>query len=147
MGNGNGTKPKLELPVNIPVKLKLLQDKAILGQSSFGPWCLFNVQANGSEQSFFAPEPIQKFIEEHQLGRNDELQITKSVTQNGKTFDFKIELLTKAPAPPVNGSPQDDYQLMKECMKQALQIQLELGAVVDVNKIGISLYISRSKQY
>jgi hypothetical protein len=148
MANGNG-KPKLELPVNQPVKIKLLQDKGVIGQSSYGPWCLFNVESNGSEFSFFVPEPIQKFIGDNQLGRNDELQITKSITNNGKSFDFKIELITKAPVPPApvsNGSPKaDDYQIMRLAMQQAIELQKELGSVIDVNRVGISLYISRSK--
>ena len=147
-GNGTNTKPKLELPVNTPVKIKLLQDKAILGQSSFGPWCLFNVESNGTEFSFFVPEPIQQIIDSNNLGRNDELQITKTITNNGKGFDFKVELLTKAPVTPKsdNGSPKtDDYQIMRLAMSQAIELQKELGSVIDVNRVGISLYISRSK--
>ena len=148
MANGNG-KPKLELQVNQPIKIKLLQDKPATGESSVGKWWLYSVECEDKEQSFFTPEPIQQFIENNALGKGDELLVTKILTKNGKAnvVDYRVELLTKkALVPPANGSPKaDDYQIMRLAMQQAIELQKELGSVIDVNRVGISLYISRSK--
>jgi hypothetical protein len=113
---------------------------------------LYNIEDEfHTEYSFFAPEPVQQYIESNHLSRGDELQITKLLTKNGKAnvVDYRIEMLTKAPAAPTangNGSPKaDDYQIMRLAMQQAIELQKELGSVIDVNRVGISLYISRSK--
>jgi hypothetical protein len=34
---------------------------------------------------------------------------------------------------------------MRQAMQQAIELQKELGSVIDVNRVGISLYIARSK--
>ncbi len=158
MANGN-TKPKLELQVNVPTNIRLLQDKPATGESTYGKWWLYNVECEEIEYSFFAPEPVQQYIETNHLGRGAELQLTKTLTKNGKAnvVDYRIELLTKAPAasvpsvPPSNGSPKptngngSDHKIMRDCLIAAIELQKELGSVVDVNRVGLSLYIARSK--
>ena len=148
----NGNKPKLELQVNVPIKIKLLQDKPGHGQSSVGPWWLYNVEdETKTEYSFFAPEPVQSFIETNQLKKDDEIQITKSITKNGKTnmVDFKVELLTRQEPKPVNVNgqkPDDSIKIMRECYLNAIELQKELGgSYVDVNRVALSLYISKTK--
>jgi hypothetical protein len=148
--NGNG-KPKLELLVNIPTKIKLLQDTPATGTSQYGKWYLYNVEFEGCENSFFSPEQVQKFIEDNHLKKGDELEITKTLTKNGKTnvVDFKINLISKQngqDTKPTNGNGKpDDIKIMRECLISAIELQKELGSVVDVNKIGMSLYIARTK--
>jgi hypothetical protein len=45
-----------------------------------------------------------------------------------------------------NGTVKDEYyQTMKESLRQAIQIQQELGSVIDVNRIGLSLFIQKTK--
>ena len=150
MNNGNG-KPKLELQVNIPTKIKLLQEKPATGESQYGKWWLYSVMADGIEYSLFTPEQVQKYIEEHGLKKNDELQITNTNTKSGKSniVDFQIELVNKAEShtntntTATNGS--NDIKIMRECLIAAIELQKELGSVVDVNRVGLSLYISKTK--
>jgi len=149
MANG---KLKLELTVNFPTRIKLLQDKPATGESTYGKWYLYSVVSDETEMSFFAPEQVQKFIEDNQLKKGDELEITKTLTKNGKAnvVDYKIELLTKQepvtskPVTNSNNKP-DDIKIMRDCLIASIDLQKELGSVVDVNKIAMSLYISRSK--
>jgi len=152
--NNNGNKPKLELQLNIPCRIKLMQDKALTGNSNFGTWYLYNVIAEDKDQPFFAPVQVQDFIENNQLKKGDELQVTKVLTKEGKrnVIDFDIQLLSKQPtqdstnAKPSNGNGKpDDIKIMRECLIAAIELQKELGSVVDVNKVGLSLYISKTK--
>jgi hypothetical protein len=151
MNNGNG-KQKLELQVNIPTKIKLLQDKPASGESQYGKWFLYNVFSDNQEQSLFAPEQVQTFIETNEIRKGDEISVTKVLTRNGKknTIDFKIELISKhteqAEKPAVNGNGKpDDIKIMRECLISAIELQKELGSVVDVNRVGLSLYIAKTK--
>lgn len=149
--NGNG-KPKLEFQINIPTQLKLMQDKPATGESQYGKWFLYSVFAEGQEQSLFAPLEVQSFIESNKLKKGDEISVTKILTKNGKKniIDFNIELInklteqTEKPAPNGNGKT-DDVRIMRESLISAIELQKELGSVVDVNRVGLSLYIARTK--
>lgn len=149
--NGNG-KSKLEFQINIPCKLKILQDKPATGESQYGKWFLYSVFADNQEQSLFAPEQVQKFIEANELKKGDEISVTKILTKNGKknAIDFNIELINRhteqVEKPSTNGNgKQDDIKIMRECLISAIELQKELGSVVDVNRVGLSLYIARTK--
>lgn len=152
MNNGNGNKPKLELQMNIPTIVKLMQNNPAKGESQFGKWWLYNAEdGNRNECTFFAPEPVQKFIEENKLRKGDVIQITKTLTKNGKgnRIDFNTELILKHQEQEVlplvsNGKP-DDIKIMRECLMSAIELQKELGSVVDVNRVGLSLYIAKTK--
>ena len=149
--NGNNGKPKLELQVNIPTKIKLLQDTPATGTSQYGKWYLYNVEFEGNENSFFSPEQVQKFIEDNKLKKGDELEITKSIIKDGKksVIDYKIELLTihesSNQTQPNGNGKTDDIKIMRDCLISAIDLQKELGSVVDVNKVALSLYISKTK--
>lgn len=153
--NGNG-KLKLELPINQPLTLKLLQDEPATGTSSYGPWWLFNVEADGQEQSFFAPEQVVKFIQDNGLKKNSMISITKTLIKHEKktTPEYKIELVASQEVqtaerntPPNNGNGKSDdsIKIMRECLIAGIDLQKELGSVVDVNKVALSLYISKTK--
>ena len=156
MNENNKTKQKLELQVNIPTKVKLLQDNPAIGENQYGKWFLYNVLSNNKEQSFFAPEQVVKFISQYNLKRHSEIEITKKLVKNGNknTADFLIELVS-------NGNPQDTssnpinseghgsngYETMLDAVKEAMKIREELGVDVDINKIGITLFIQKCKKY
>jgi hypothetical protein len=74
------SKPKLELQVNMPQTIKLLQTEPATGENAYGQWFLYNVQSNGQELSFFAPDKIVKKFQEHQVQENDEVVITKRLS-------------------------------------------------------------------
>lgn len=169
--NGNNTKPKLELQVNVPQKIKLLLDQPATGTSQYGDWWLYNVLSNEQELSFFAPESVVKFITENSLKRNSELEITKQIIKNGKknVTDYKISIVNKEAeeedrkvhteptgkakvSSTDNGVPEsnqtqnsNEYKKMLYSMKEAVLIRNELGADVDINKIGITLFIQKCK--
>ncbi|HEY5534914.1 MAG TPA: hypothetical protein VIL99_08285 [Ignavibacteria bacterium] len=152
--NGNG-KPKLELEINKSQVLKLLQNEPAQGTSSYGPWWLYNVESDGKEMSFFAPEPVVKYIEDNHLKKGDEISIIKTLVKDGKKNvpEYKIEIVSEQKeavdekiTPPTNGNGKtDDIKIMRECLIAAIDLQKELGSVVDVNKVGLSLYISKTK--
>jgi len=145
-------KEKLEFQINIPTQVKLLQSQPATGKSQYGPWWLYNVEANGKEYSMFTPDPVQKFIESENLGKGDVLEVTKIITKNGtkKITDYKCSLVEKAQVQ--NGSNNngtnpkpDDVTIMRDCLIAAIDLQKELGSVVDVNRVALSLYISKTK--
>jgi len=155
MNDNNNTKAKLELQINIPKKIKLLQDQPATGENQYGKWWLYNVLSNDQEQSFFAPEPVVKFISENGLKRNSEIEITKKLVKNGNknTADFQIEIVsngksqdTSTNTNDTNNQKRNDYENMVEALKEALKIKEYLKSdIIDVNKIGITLFIQKCK--
>lgn len=147
------SKPKLNLEVNIPATIKLLQDKPLTGNNSYGNWFLFGVECEGKEYSFFTTEEVNKFISENNLGKGDEIKVTKTIGKNGKknATSYQIETVKKSETNSnvkANGhghSQIDDYDLMYESLAQAKQLQSEFGALVDFSKVAISLFISKKK--
>ena len=160
--NGNN-KPKLELQVNVPTKVKLLQDQPATGTSQYGDWWLYNVLSNNQEQSFFADEKVVNFISENNLKRNSELEITKKLIKNGKknVTDFEISIVQNGTAqgngnPGANGEHElpsgeeqfqvsPEFQTMLQSMNEALMLRDKLGGDVDVSKIGITLFLTKIK--
>ena len=154
-GNGNNTKPKLELQVNVATKIKILQDEPATGTSSYGPWWLYNVEIDGQEHSFFAPEPVVKFIEDNQLKKGDEISILKTLVKNGKKNvpDFKIEIVAEHKesvvekmSPPTNGNGKHDdiKKIMHDSYTMALELQNEFPTL-DLNRVALSIFISQTK--
>jgi hypothetical protein len=161
------SKPKLELQVNMPQTIKLLQTEPATGENAYGQWFLYNVQSNGQELSFFAPDKIVKKFQEHQVQENDEVVITKRLFKNGKTniVDYDIAVLEQKPVTVVNGyagnghakvatngsvnghdsGVSKDYQLLLQCMTEAMLIRDELGNDIDINKLGVTLFLRKIK--
>ncbi|MBK6877775.1 MAG: hypothetical protein IPG99_15305 [Ignavibacteria bacterium] len=161
------SKPKLELQVNMPQTIKLLQTEPATGENAYGQWFLYNVQSNGQELSFFAPDKIVKKFQEHQVQENDEVVITKRLFKNGKTniVDYDIAVLEQKPVTVVNGHAGNghakpvvthsnnghdvvenkDYQLLLQCMTEAMMIRDELGSDIDINKLGVTLFLRKIK--
>jgi hypothetical protein len=145
-------KPKLELQVNqVPVTLELLSDP-VIGESTYGQYCLLNVKKpNGEEYSLFAPAELLNQMKSLHMG--NKIEIAKKAEQKGTkivtSFDFKI--ISKGNGKKVadndSGSvPKDNYfDIMLASYLDALKIQENLNGMVDVNKISICLFIARSK--
>lgn len=94
-------KEKLELQVNIPTTIKLLQKDPATGENNYGTWWLYNVECNGTEYSYFAPEKVVNILKENNVGLDDEVVITKKLIKNGKKnlVDYEVCVLeTTVPA-------------------------------------------------
>ena len=197
-------KEKLELQVNIPTTIKLLQTNPITGENNYGTWWLYNVECNGTEYSYFATEKVVKILQENNVGLDDEVVITKKIVKIGKKniTDYEVHVLETTHSEPVvtngrtngyekvvetnqnghvsvsaangeinghinsngntngsshtngNGNPQSviaapvlskDYPVMLQCMSEAMMLRDELGHDVDVNKLGITLFLRKVK--
>ncbi len=99
--------------------------------------------------------------------RNDEVLITKRLFRNGKTniVDYDIAVLEQKPVTVVNGyagnghakaaanglvnghdsGASKDNQLLLQCMTEAMLIRDELGNDVDINKLGVILFLRKIK--
>lgn len=199
-------KEKLELQVNIPTRIKLLQTDPATGENNFGAWWLYNVECNGAEYSYFAPEKVVKILKENNVVQDEEVVITKKLVKSGKKniTDYEVHVLESVNAEPVNTNgrangydnpmetPQNghlsvsiangesgghtngndftngngnafkngtsksqvdnpavalskDYPVMLNSMTEAMLIRDELGHDVDVNKLGITLFLRKVK--
>ena len=148
-------KPKLELEINLPCKIKLLQDKPATGQSQYGTWYLYNVLYNEQEYSFFAPDQVVQFINDNHLGKNSEIEIIKRIVKDGnkKVTDFVVrlpqnghfQLNESIELNRNNGNESPEFSKMLQSMDEALQIKNRLGNEIDASKIGITLFITRMK--
>jgi len=148
------SKPKFELDINIPRTFKLLQSDPATGQSSYGTWWLYNVISEGTEYSFFAPEKVVNYFKQNHVGQQDEITITKKITKSGKAniVDYEISILK--PAIKQQGSHSDnpytdnetmsiDYPVMLQAMTEAVKLREELGVDIDINKLGVTLFLRR----
>ena len=148
-------KPKLELDVNIPCKIKLLQDKPATGNSQYGTWHLYNVLSGEQEYSFFAPDQVVQFINENHLCKNSEIVITKRIVKQGnkKITDYDASIPSNDNGISVHSQKEtngvdinnSEFQKMYQSMNEAITIKEKLGSEVDASKIGITLFITRMK--
>ena len=138
-------KPKLELELNKPVKIELLQDQCLTGTSRYGEYYLYNVRnGTGEELSFFPDKEVHEKLKE--LHRGDKIEICKRAEQKGTkiitSYDVKV---LKNDSPPGNVSKDNYFETMLISYQDALNIQEKLNGMVDVNRIAITLFIARSK--
>ena len=141
-------KPKLELELNKPVKIELMQDQALIGTSRYGEYYLYSVRnGNGEEYSFFPDKEVHEKLKD--LKRGDKVEICKKAEQKGTkivtSFDVKV-LNSSSTSSSFTQSNKDNYfQTMLSSYQDAQKIQEELNGMVDVNRIAITLFIARSK--
>ena len=152
------TRQKLELQINSPVTVELLFDDAITGTSTYGPYYMYAVSVEGKEFSFFAPEEVYSQLKP--LKKGDKATITKLAAQRGNKLvtAYDVQVVNKPVS--VIADKREDHieedssitpptdnlrELMLNCLKDALYIQRELGGFGDPERLGITLYISRSK--
>jgi len=178
-------KPKLELQVNIPTTIKLLQSEPATGENSYGRWYLYSVECDGTEYSYFASEKVVQLLKENNVVQDDEVVITKKLIKSNKKniTDYEMCVLENEAVAVsnhqingqangytngysnVNGSAvavtngsnnvgrtnvnspalDKDYTIMLECMTNAMMLRDELGHDVDVNKLGITLFLRKVK--
>ena len=133
---------KLELELNKPVKIELLQDQCLIGTSRDGEYYLYNVRHGGAEElRYFADKDVHEQIKN--LRRGDKVEICKKAEQKGTkivtNYDVKV-LKNEAPT-----SKDNYFETMLTSYQDAQKIQEELNGMVDVNRIAITLFIARSK--
>jgi len=143
-------KPKLELELNKPVKIELLQENCLQGTSRYGDYFLYSVRnGNGEEYSFFPDKEVHEKLKD--LKRGDKVEICKRAEQSGtkiKTF-FEVKVLqnnVESPEKPNNKTLDDNYfELMLSSCRDAVRIQNELGGLMDAKSLAVTLFIARSK--
>lgn len=143
-------KPKLELELNKPAKIEILQDQPLIGTSRFGEYYLYNVRnGNGQEYSFFPDKEVHEKLKD--LRKGDKVEICKRAEQKGSkivtSFDVKFQLNNiESPEKPNNKSLDDNYfELMLSSCRDAVRIQNELGGLMDAKSLAVTLFIARSK--
>src|SRR5574338_530997 len=142
-------KPKLELDLNLPVKIEILQDQPLIGTSRFGDYYLYNVRnGNGAEYSFFPDKEVHEKLKD--LRKGDKVEICKRAEQKGSkivtSFDVKV-LQSSASDQNNNKSIASDnyFDIMLASYQDSLRIQDKLGTMIDTTKISICLFIARTK--
>ncbi len=148
----NNNKPKFELDINIPRTFKLLQTDPHTGESSYGKWYLYNVSSEGKEFSFFANEKVVNYFKDNHVGQQDEITITKKITKSGKANIVDFEITIKKPTNDFligdDGGYQGegfstDYPVMLQAMTEAVNLREQLGVDIDINKLGVTLFLRR----
>lgn len=141
---------KLELQLNKPVKIELLQDQCLIGTSRYGEYYLYNIRNGGNEElSYFADKEVHEKLKD--LRKGDKVEINKRAEQKGSkivtSFDVKV-LQNNADSPVIqnNKIPDDNYyELMLSSCRDAVRIQNELGGLMDAKSLAVTLFIARSK--
>jgi hypothetical protein len=135
-------KPKLELELNRPVRIEILQDQPLIGTSKYGEYYLYSVRnGNGEEYSFFPDKEVHEELKD--LKRSDKVEICKRAEQKGTKILTSYDVKVLKNEPPIN---KDNYfEVMLASYKDALQIQEKLGTMIDTTKISICLFIARTK--
>ena len=150
---------KLELQLNKPLEIELLYDEPVTGNNAYGNYYLYAVKAGSNEYSFFAPETVHNELKI--LSRGDRAIVSKTAQQKGSKVVTNYHVtLPDIPEEeiksPVNDpstatatktkTKTDCYaDIMMRCYSDALAIQEELGTMIDVSRIAITLFIARSK--
>ena len=159
MANNNNTRPKVDLKLNEPVRLKLLRDTPYEGENSYGPYYLYTVEENGEEKAFFATQDIHAKIRQSKLVQGDEFLLEKTATQRGKRVvtDITFEAI---PAERTNGNGgavehigtngDNLKEIMLVCLRDAVEVTRAVDNVPfqtdDIQKLATTLFIQRSRR-
>lgn len=141
-------RPKMELEVNKPTRIKLLFNDCVEGSSKYGKYYLYAIQ-NGdgaSEYSLFAADELHKQLK--QFKKDDELLVTKLAASRGNKIvvTWDVQKLEK-PMEDNPPTPNEDvfYTAMEKSFDEALRIQNRFNGMANVNQIAITLFIQRTK--
>ncbi len=139
---------KLELPINQSLKLQLLFDEPLVGESKFGEYYMYAVK-NGQDEfeySFFAPLSVHERLKDKPKGTR--FQITKTATQKGKKLvtDFEIKFLNNGEqsSPKTVQTDSELFTAMLKSYDEATKIQSKYSAV-NLNQCAVTLFIARTK--
>jgi hypothetical protein len=155
----NNTRPKVDLKLNEPVRLKLLRDTPYEGENSYGPYYLYTVEESGEEKAYFATQDIHLRIRESKLVQGDEFILEKTATQKGKRVITEIAF-EAMPVERTNGNGHsnemsgtngDDLkQIMLDCLRDAVDVTRAVDGVPfqteDIQKLATTLFIQRSRR-
>ena len=137
-------RPKVELQLNQPVKLKLLRNEPLIGENGHGTYYMYAVTNEaGEELVWFAPSTAHDVIQSQQLKAGSEI-IVKLTGKN----KVEVSILGKAAEPEHAPKADSLKDVMVQSMKDAAEI---LSAVPDLGfraedarAIGLSLFIART---
>ena len=137
-------RPKLELQLNQPIKLKLLRNEPLIGENGHGKYFMYAVTNEaGEELVWFAPSTAHDVIQSQQLKTGSEIMV--KLTGKNKV---EVSILGKAAEPEQAPKPDILKDVMIQSMKDAGEI---LAAVPDLSfraedarAIGLSLFIART---
>jgi hypothetical protein len=137
---------KLELPINQSLKLQLLFDEPLVGESKFGEYYMYAVKNGEQEYSFFAPLSVHEQLKSKQRGAA--FTITKNVAQKGKKLvtDFQIKFLNNSEQSSPNPVQTDSelFNAMLQSYDEATRIQKQYNSCA-INQCAITLFIAKSK--
>ncbi|MBX3006962.1 MAG: hypothetical protein KF816_02940 [Melioribacteraceae bacterium] len=141
-------RPKMELEVNKPTRIKLLFNDCVEGSSKYGKYYLYAIQ-NGdgaSEYSLFAADELHKQLK--LFKKDDELMVTKLAASRGNKIvvTWDVQKLEK-PMEDNSPTPNEDvfYTAMEKSFNEALRLQNRFNGMANVNQIAITLFIQRTK--
>ena len=155
----NNNKPKVDLKLNEPVRLKLLRDEPYTGENSYGAYYMYSVEEGNQEKVYFATQDVHMKIRQSKLIAGDEFILEKTATQKGKKVITEITF-EAMPAERMNGNGSAVEQIgtngdnLKEIMHQCLKDAVEVTRAVDnipfysedVQKLAVTLFIQRSRK-
>jgi len=137
---------KLELEVNKSIRLALLFDSPIIGESQYGKYYMYGVKNGDTEYSFFAPLKVHEALKDKPRGTRFEL--TKTATQKGKKLvqDFEIKFLNggEQSSPKTIQTDSELFTAMLQSYDEATKIQSKYSAV-NLNQCAVTLFIARTK--
>ena len=140
---------KLELELNKPVKIELLNDQCLIGTSRYGEYYLYGVRNGGNEElSYFADKEVHEKIRE--LHKGDKAEICKRAEQKGTkiitSYDVKVLQDKSSETNTDKNVVSDNYfDIMLSSCRDAVCIQNELGGLMDAKSLAVTLFIARSK--
>jgi hypothetical protein len=154
MTQTNGNRPKVEIQLNESATLKLLKDKAFIGENGHGQYFLYSVEQDGVEKAFFATADVHQLILENGLKAGDSFSIKKTAVQNGKKIGANVEfaVANKQEAPKNNALPASDdgfRDIMEKCLRESVSVIQAVNTVTwtteNITSIALTMFIQRSK--
>jgi len=137
---------KLELEVNKSIRLALLFDSPITGESQYGKYYMYGVKNGDTEYSFFAPLKVHEALKDKPRGTR--FQLTKTATQKGKKLvqGFEIKFLNggEQSTPKTVQTDSELFSAMLQSYDEATKIQSKYSAV-NLNQCAVTLFIARTK--
>jgi hypothetical protein len=140
-------RPKMELEVNKPTRIKLLFNDCVEGSSKFGKYYLYAIEnGDGSSQySLFAADDLHKQLKLYK--KDDELLVTKLAASRGNKIVVSWDVKKLNDEVPSETATPDNtyYSAMEKSFEEALRIQNRFNGMANVNQIAITLFIQRTK--
>lgn len=142
----SNNRPKLELQLNQPIKLKLLRDLPLVGENGHGKYTMYAIQdESGEEHVWFAPSTAHDVIQSQQLKAGSEI-VAKFTGKN------KVEVSTpgKAVDPEHMSKSADNLaEILKQSIADAVQAIRSFPDIPfqseDIRAAALTILIQRAK--